>query len=97
MAIRVVTDTDIRIERLHQREYQRFGRRIEAGGDMFDNHKEFIEWAKAYDTGSIDMRSKAKHDGWQQLLSCQQVMIDGAKDLSENFEVIKRAIDSLPM
>ncbi len=92
LVIRVVTDTDIRIERLHKREYQRFGSRIEAGGDMFDNHKEFIEWAKEYDTGSIDMRSKAKHDYWQQLLSCHQVIIDGAKDLDENFDVIKRAI-----
>lgn len=95
LVIRVVTDTDIRIDRIHKREYQRFGSRIEAGGDMFENHKKFIAWAKEYDTGSIDMRSKAKHDDWQQLLSCHQIIIDGAKDLNENFDVLKREIDMM--
>jgi hypothetical protein len=58
----VITDKNVRIERLMEREKKHFGSRIELGGDMYQNHVEFIEWAAAYDTGDIDMRSKAKHD-----------------------------------
>lgn len=93
LAIRVVTDTDIRIERLRKREYQHFGSRIEAGGDMYEQHEEFIEWAKQYDTGSIHMRSKSKHDSWQQLLLCHQVIIDGSKDVNVNFDIIKHELN----
>ncbi|HEX3021110.1 MAG TPA: shikimate kinase [Lachnospiraceae bacterium] len=47
LVIRLETDTDVRIERLGIREKQMFGKRIEVGGDMYENHKEFIEWARA--------------------------------------------------
>ena len=68
LAIRLETATDIRICRLKEREREKFGKRIEFGGDMFEIHQEFIAWAKSYDNGGINMRSKAKHDAWQKLL-----------------------------
>lgn len=63
-----------RIERLKAGEKQKFGDRIMPGGDMYTNHIEFIEWARKYDTGSVDMRSKAKHNEWQKLLPCKQIV-----------------------
>jgi len=51
LAVRVETDTATRIERLRAREREHFGSRIDPGGDMYENHKEFIEWAAAYDEG----------------------------------------------
>ncbi|MBQ7338601.1 MAG: hypothetical protein IJW40_09155 [Clostridia bacterium] len=71
LVIRIEMEQKLRIERLKQREKDRFGSRIEQGGDMYRQHLEFIEWAKAYDTGGMNMRSKAKHDEWQKLLSCE--------------------------
>ena len=65
LAIRLVTDTDVRIERLRKREKEEFGDRLLPGGDMYQNHQEFLEWAASYDTGDVNMRSKAKHDEWQ--------------------------------
>lgn len=47
---------------------------------MAKDHIEFTEWARKYDTGSMDIRSKAKHDEWQKLLLCKQVVLDGADD-----------------
>lgn len=95
LAIRLVTDTDIRIERLKTREKQKFGDRIIPDGDMYTNHMEFIEWARKYDTGSVNMRSKAKHDEWQKLLQCKQIVLNGADELEENFENVKRLMDSV--
>ncbi len=68
LAIRVNTDTAIRIERLKKRERAHFGNRIDAGGDMYENHRKFLEWAASYDNGGLDMRSKAKHDEWEKQL-----------------------------
>lgn len=95
LAIRLVTDTEIRIERLKNREKQRFGNRIMPAGDMYANHIEFIEWAREYDTGSKDMRSKANHDEWQKLLLCKQIILDGAEDLEENFKKVQAHINSI--
>jgi len=94
-AIRLVTDTEIRIERLKKREKQEFGERILPGGDMYQNHMEFLEWAREYDTGSVDMRSKAKHDEWQKLLRCRQIVLNGADNLADNFQKVQAEIDSV--
>lgn len=93
LAIRLVTDTDVRIERLRAREKEKFGDRLLPGGDYYENHKEFIEWASSYDTGDVNMRSKAKHDEWQKLLPCKRIVLDGASDLDENFQFVKRELD----
>ena len=39
---------DVRMERLESREKQRFGKRIEEGGDLYEESRDFIEWASAY-------------------------------------------------
>ena len=89
LAIRVETDTDIRLQRLNRREREKFGSRIDFGGDMYENHLEFIKWAASYDHGGMDMRSKAKHDDWQKKLICPLLFVDGNMPVSENYEIIQ--------
>lgn len=84
LTVRVVTPTEVRIERIRKREYARFGARILPGGDMFEQHQAFLQWAAQYDTGGADMRSKANHDLWQQKLRCRQLVVSGEGDPSEN-------------
>lgn len=95
LTIRLVTETKIRIERIKQREWDKFGERITPGGDMYQQHLDFIEWARKYDTGSVNMRSKAKHDEWQKQLQCKQIVLNGADDLEENLGKVRRTIDSV--
>lgn len=92
LVIRLVTDTERRIERIRIREKNKFGDRISPGGDMYQQHLDFIEWARKYDTGSVNMRSKAEHDEWQRLLTCKQIVLDGATDLDENFVLVNANI-----
>lgn len=89
LVIRLETDTAIRIDRLKRREYEHFGNRIEPGGDMYENHQKFIDWAASYDSGGLDMRSKAKHDEWQKKLQCHQILLDGSLPVEKNFEIVK--------
>jgi adenylate kinase family enzyme len=44
-AICVDTPTHIRMARIKAREQQRYGARIEPGGDMFESSQAFIDWA----------------------------------------------------
>lgn len=93
LAIRLETATDIRMSRLEQRERARFGVRIDIGGDMFEQHRKFIAWAKSYDSGGLDKRSKAKHDEWQKLLQCKLIELNGADDLNTNYEIVRKIIE----
>lgn len=92
LAIRLVTPTQVRIDRIKKREYERFGNRIQLGGDMYQQHQAFIEWATAYDTGDERMRSKANHDKWEKLLTCQQMVLDGSADLGENLKQVEKVL-----
>lgn len=92
LAVRVVTATEVRIERLRQREYAHFGERIREGGDMHANHEEFLAWAAQYDTGDITMRSKACHDAWQATLPCPVVTVNGADTLESSVRKVLNAL-----
>ena len=83
LAIRVETDTETRLSRIREREFRRFGERVRKGGDMYEAHMAFLEWASQYDTAPPTMRSKAKHDLWQKTLACPLIRIDGTAPLEE--------------
>lgn len=83
LGVRVVTPTEVRIQRLRRREYARFGERIREGGDMFKDHLEFIEWAKGYDFDGPDTRSKQGHDREEKLLTCPKIQVDGTRPVEE--------------
>ena len=92
LAVRIVIDTDLRIERIKARERERFGSRIDVGGDMHQQHIEFIEWARSYDTADATKRSKARHDEWERLLPCEVLHIDGAESLEDKLLALKKKI-----
>ena len=78
LAIRLYTDTGLRIERLKAREYAQFGQRICQGGSMYQQHQAFLTWAEQYDDGPVTMRSRASHDRWQTGLRCPILHMDGS-------------------
>lgn len=70
--------TDIRLERLRVRETRKFGKQsLDPGGDMHENHREFIKWASEYDIGNLKTRSKATHELWLKKLECQILRYKG--------------------
>lgn len=66
---------DIRIERLKIREYERYGDRILLGGDRYENCKNFIEWAEAYDSGTRNGRSLTKHKALLTRVRCPVIEV----------------------
>lgn len=56
--------TSLRLKRLRVREKARFDDRIEEGGDMFQIHQDFMQWAKGYDNPDFQGRNIAAHEKW---------------------------------
>ena len=89
LAIRLETSTPIRLERLKKRERERFGSRLDVGGDMYETHQKFLAWAALYDEGGLNIRSKAKFEHWEKQLRCHQLLLDGNSPLEVNFEIVR--------
>lgn len=80
--------THIRIERLRRRERERFGTRIDLGGDMHETHEEFIDWASKYDTGNIEGKTLDLHEEHLQSLNCPVLRLRGDLPANENLSSI---------
>lgn len=93
LAIRIEMKRSVRIERLVNREKERYGLRIEPDGDLYQHHIEFVEWAKFYDNGGLNIRSKAMHDELEKSFPCQILYLDGEDKLEDKFEKVLKALD----
>lgn len=87
LAVHLTAPAETRVARLHQREFEEFGARILAGGDMYEEHRRFLADAAAYDAGG-GSTSFAVHDKWAESLNCPVLRLDGSRDLEKNAEII---------
>ena len=88
LAVFVTAPVNIRVERLHKRELIRFGERIQVAGDMYKEHKDFLEWARKYEMMEPPERCLKLHEQWAAALPCHLLRIDGASSVPENIEQI---------
>ncbi|OPX45154.1 cytidylate kinase [Ruminiclostridium hungatei] len=85
---------EIRIKRLIQREIERYSiERISHGGDLYESHKAFIEWAAAYDTAGLEMRSLALHNEWLKRLNCGVIRLEGTQSVEERIRAVLRELE----
>jgi adenylate kinase family enzyme len=84
----------VRMERLVRRERERYGAaRIGEGGDMRAQHEEFLAWARRYDDGGTDVRSRTMHEEWLGLLpsTCRVLRLDGTRPADELVDAVLSA------
>lgn len=84
------TPTPVRLSRLRAREAARFGDRIMPGGIMHREHLNFLAWAAAYDDGTAEGRSRARHETW--LAHCTQpvLRLDGRLATDAHVQIVLR-------
>ncbi len=93
LVIFLYVPVDTRMKRLVRREMQRYPiESISTGGDMYGSHKAFIEWAAAYETGGMEMRSLALHNEWLKQLKCPVIRIEGEQSIEERFDIAMNEI-----
>ena len=86
LAVHITADLEVRLARIHRREYESFGDRILQGGDMYREHQHFLENSARYDTdGSPNIKT---HMQWAASLPCRVMYLDGTDDLRMNAQLI---------
>ena len=89
----VYTETDVRMKRLSEREFKRFGERIKEGGDMYAGSVNFMAWAEKYDDPDSGVsRSRVRHEKWLSELRVPAVKLHGGE---EKMVVLRKALESL--
>ena len=88
-------DQENRIKRLMAREIERHGNRIDPGNDMYEIHKEFVEWNKKYETGGMEMRSRKSELEWVSKVKCKVLKLE-TNDLPEKeLEIVTEEIEKI--
>lgn len=80
---------ELRMERLKQRELERYGEEVLTGGSMYEQSKTFLEWAALYDHAGVEVRSKALHEQWMAALSCPVLRIEGDYTVNERVNFVR--------
>ena len=92
LIIYLYLEPEKRIKRIIKREKERFGNRIEENNDMHQGHLEFINWARKYESGDMNMRSKNSEEKWIEECNCQKLRIDKEMNIEEMLNLVEKEI-----
>lgn len=82
-AVLIDVPKDIRIQRVKNRSFQKFGNRMLIGGDLYEQEEKFFEFVKSRPENTVEE--------WIQSLKCPIIRIDGTKPIEENvYFIIKQ-------
>lgn len=87
LAVYLTADAKVRVKRIHEREQKEFGDRILPGGDMYEEHQQFLNDAANYD-GNAASCNKSQHELWLNLIGCPVLKLNGEDSLEKNAKVI---------
>lgn len=76
LAVFLTAPTEIRMKRIENREYTRWGDRVREGGDMYESQTKFKEFAATRDVGLLEQSALEYR--------CPILRVDGTKTLKEN-------------
>ena len=71
---------DIRLQRVRDRSFQKFGNRMLSGGDLFEQEEKFFRF--------VESRNEMIVEEWVKSLKCPVIRIDGTKPIDENTNFI---------
>jgi len=74
---------DIRMQRLKEREKERYGAALKTNEKFKADSKAFLEWASQYDDGTFKGRSLAIHLDWIKVLEGDVLKIEGDRTVLE--------------
>jgi hypothetical protein len=62
------------------------------GGARHDAHVAFLSWAGSYDTGGVEMQSRALHAAWLSTLPGTVLRLEGDRPVAEQLARIECAV-----
>lgn len=79
-AVLIDVPKEIRIQRVKNRSFQKFGNRMLLGGDLHEQEELFFAFVKSRAENSVEK--------WVQSLPCPIIRVDGTKSVEENVNFI---------
>jgi ribosomal protein S18 acetylase RimI-like enzyme/cytidylate kinase len=89
LAIFLTAPTEIRIKRIENREYARWGERVCEGGDMYESQTKFREFAATRDVALLE-QGALKY-------ACPILQVDGTQDIHETIKQITQQYYTIPL
>ena len=86
-AVLIHVPKEIRLQRVRDRSFQKFGNRMLAGGDLHEQEERFFDLVKS--------RSESSVEKWVRTLNCPIICVDGIKPTEENVDLIIERIRSM--
>lgn len=80
-AVLIEVPRNIRLQRVENRSFEKFGDRILPGGDLYEQEKRFFDMVKS--------RKEDEAAQWVRSLGCPVIRIDGTRAVEENVRVIR--------
>lgn len=78
----------VRLERIQKREYNRFGSRILPGGDLYQQHTDFLDWVSQYEQAGKDVRGQKQHEAWLEDVSVPVIRITDVLTIEELLKIV---------
>ena len=86
-AVLIEVPKDIRLQRVRNRSYQKFGSRMLKGGDLYEREETFFDFVNSRPENDVEI--------WIQSLNCPVIRVDGTKPIKENVTFIINQIKIL--
>ena len=83
-AVLLEVPREIRLARVQERSFQRFGNRMRPGGDLYEREQAFFR--------AVGLRTEREVEAWTQRLDCPVLRADGTRPIAENVEFICAAL-----
>ncbi len=83
-AVLIDVPKDIRLQRLRNRSFQKFSKRMLVGGDLYEREEAFFDM--------VSSRTEHYVEEWVQILTCPIIRVDGTKPIEKNIALIKEQI-----
>ena len=80
---------EVRLQRVRDRSFQKFGTRMLPGGDLHEREEAFFTMVAA--------RTERAVEEWVQSLPCRVIRVDGTKPINQNVAIIKSKITARQM
>lgn len=88
-AVLIEAPREIRIERVKNRSYQKFGERMRHGGDLYETEERFFDLVKSRPEGIVEE--------WLKQIRCPVLRVDGTNAVADNVDYIIGQIQKSPV
>ncbi len=78
--IHIDVPREVRLKRVYERSFQKFGERMFEGGDLYEREQSFLERVKSRDENMVK--------DWLETLSCPVIRVDGTLPIAKNVKLL---------